>query len=473
MHRNFFLDGLLGLAVGDALGVPYEFSSRSEMRNNPATDMIGYGTYNQPEGSWSDDTSMALCSADSLCRGLDPDDMMKKFSAWINRRQYTACGVVFDVGRTCRRAIDLFDNGCPAEMCGVAGEQGNGNGALMRILPISLWGILEGKTLADDAALLNAVHGISALTHAHERGMICCGIYTLFIDEWLHRNPQEGLMELACRAYDRALHAYSAMGSAFADEILAPGRFIHPQKLAHTPEHEIQSGGYVLETLHAAFWCLLTTNDYASCVLKAVNLGGDTDTTAAVAGGLAGLVYGAEGIPRRWLELLKNRELIEDIADRLNQSLAKSDVISEFTGEHRHLALKYSAKITMDGLDYANAQAAYLAQKTLPEFRDQFCGLNAHQARRLARQLPERADWPQVKQEALAAVCRNKYLQNPDLKAKLLATGSRTIIYDTTGAHDNELGRCMCASCADKAHHNLLGCALMELREELFRSKEG
>ncbi len=133
---GYALDGLLGLAVGDAVGVPYEFSWRGERRKNPATDMVGYGAHNQPEGAWSDDTSMALCVADSLTRGFNPDDMMKKFYAWMTRSQYTATGVVFDIGMTCRKASRRYEEGADPSICGDYSEWGNGNGGLMRTFPI-------------------------------------------------------------------------------------------------------------------------------------------------------------------------------------------------------------------------------------------------------------------------------------------------------------------------------------------------
>lgn len=174
---NLFLDGLLGIAVGDALGVPYEGRSRSDMKLAPATGMIGYQAHHQPEGVWSDDTSMALCTADSLCRGFDTDDIMKRFSAWKNRCQYTATGVVFDVGRTCRRAIDRYDAGIDPDLCGMTGEMGNGNGALMRIFPVSLWCVMKCADTDSAQQLLAPVHAAASLTHAHVRGLICCGMY--------------------------------------------------------------------------------------------------------------------------------------------------------------------------------------------------------------------------------------------------------------------------------------------------------
>ncbi|MBQ7886280.1 MAG: DUF1768 domain-containing protein [Clostridia bacterium] len=467
---NLFLDGLLGLAVGDALGVPYEFRTRQQMQESPAKGMTGHGTHNQEKGTWSDDTSMALCCADSLCRGFDLADMMKKFSAWKNHRRYTALGVVFDIGLTCRKAIERFDLGLEAESCGARGETANGNGALMRIFPVSLWRVLSAaEQTMTDAELLKPVHACSALTHAHERGMICCGMYTLFLDEWIKREPQDSALSTAARAYARAQRAYCELGGVFREEIES-GRFMEPEQLAALGPEKIASSGYVLDTFHAALWSLLTTADYASCVLRAVNLGGDTDTTAAVAGSLAGIVYGRAGILQSWLDELKNRELIESIAKKLHESVygkPQSTEIAQFEGEHAHLALKYGAEVELDGIVYDNAYAAWMAQRTHAEHRTQFAGLNAHRARRLSKQLPVREGWQEAELDALYAVCKAKYAQNLQLRAWLLATGNRPIVYDTTGAHDNRLGRCLCAACKEAPYENRLGNILMRVRAEL------
>lgn len=465
---NHFRNGILGLAVGDALGVPYENFERAALAEQPVTGMTGYGAHRQPEGSWSDDTSMTLCAADSLCRGFDLHDMMKKFSAWKNRRRYTATGVVFDVGRTCRKAIDNFDLGLDPESCGTRGEMGNGNGALMRILPVSLWCILQPEAQSrTDEQLLAPVHASAEITHAHARGLICCGLYTLFLDEWLKRADDDRPADAAARAYARGLRTYQSMHGDFEKEI-SSGIFLHPDALAALPESSIGSGGYVMDSFNAAFWCLFNTDSYAECALRAVNLGGDTDTTAAIAGSLAGVVYGEESIPTPWLEALKNRELVERIADNLHAcvcSETKAQEISAFTGEHAHMALKYTVETELDGLRYANAYAAWLAQRAQPENRDQFCFLNAHQARRLSKQLPVCPEWQE--EESLHTVLKAKYTQNPVLAKKLLATGEQSIIYDTTGAHDNHLGRCACPKCTELPHENLLGLLLMRVRDEL------
>lgn len=471
---GYALDGLLGLAVGDALGVPFEFSSREKMRRNPATDMVGYGAHNQPEGTWSDDTSMALCTADSLLRGFAPDDMMKKFSAWLTRRQYTAAGAVFDVGMTCRRAIRRYEEGADPSICGDYSEQGNGNGGLMRIFPMALYQSLKTeRETADSEEFLRPVHIASSLTHGHTRGLICCGIYTMMLDEWLHREAGATLLSVLSRGFERAKAVYTRMGGEFEREMNASGLFIHPETLKTLPMDALDSTGYAVHTLHAALWCLLTTDNYRDCVLCAVNMGKDTDTTAAVAGALAGVIYGRAAIPPKWLELLKNRKLIELIAGKLDDVLAggeKKTCIDRFTKVHAHMAMKAPARFTLDGVRYENAQAAYLAHSVAPQARAQFSVLTAHQARRLHKQMETRLVCETEREETLFAVCMAKYMQNPNLAQKLLETGDMQIIYDTTGAHDNEMGRCACPACAQKEAKNLYGRTLMRVREALRKS---
>lgn len=247
---------IYGFAIGDALGVPYEFKERFTFT---CTDMIGHGTWNQEAGTWSDDTSLTLATAKSIKDkgAIDIIDIRKNFEAWLYHNEFTANGLVFDVGGTTREAIELGH--------GIDGFYDNGNGSLMRILPLAF-------TDASDDDIAN----VSAITHAHEVSKNAC-------IEYIH----------IARKHVR--------GEKYIDEAI--------KKL---DESEIKSGGFVLDTLKASLWCILNTDNYKDAVLRAVNLGSDTDTTAAVTGGLAGIIYGYDAIPKEWIDKLKNKELIED-----------------------------------------------------------------------------------------------------------------------------------------------------------------
>lgn len=291
---------ILGHAVADALGVPAEFEERAALDKVPITDMIGFGAYPYPAGCWSDDTSMSLAALDSLRGGkVDWKEIMENFGRWLDGGKYTPTGVAFDAGGTCVRAIvKYFSKQIPPTQCGESDEYSNGNGSLMRINPFVLYAYAKRLPL-DEAVRL--VHTASALTHAHPRSKIACGIYA-FVLLRLLECPERAAVGDALReaeAYYRGeaeLGCYRRLLGANFDKL---------------ERSEIKSTGYVVDTLEAAVWCLLTTDSYKECVLKAVNLGEDTDTVAAVAGGLAGALYGAAAIPRRWLSELKRRDYIE------------------------------------------------------------------------------------------------------------------------------------------------------------------
>lgn len=295
---------MIGHAVGDALGVPVEFCTREELRRRPVTDMMGYGSYPVPAGAWSDDTSMSLGALDVLADGdVRYDKMMENFVKWCDCSAYTPTGEMFDIGCTCRRAIQNFTWGASPLACGMAGKYDNGNGSLMRIHPFVLMTYFCGNLRAEwERVIENA----SSLTHAHERSLLACKIYALVLLS-LMETPSKASVRAALR---EAKARYVQSAEYFTYERL------FAEDLAELPEAEIRSSGYVVDTLEAALWCLLTADSYAECVLKAVNLGEDTDTVAAVAGGLAGALYGYEAIPENWRKTLIRREYIEQMCAR-------------------------------------------------------------------------------------------------------------------------------------------------------------
>ena len=309
--KNHVLDGIVGLCVGDALGVPVEFMSREELKEKPVVDMRSYGTYNQPVGTWSDDTSMTLGLVDSLSKGLDYDDIMKNFIKWFEEGDYTPFGEVFDVGMATRKALARYLEGVPALECGGKSEYDNGNGSLMRILPIVFYlkSIYRDK-LEDEA--FEIIANVSSLTHAHRRSQIGCGIYIsiaymILRDMDLRRAIDLGVL--------KAMEYYKRQ-DGFKEELDYYER-LEGKDFDKTPIDEISSSGYVVNSLEASIWCLMTTSNYRDCVLKAVNLGKDTDTVAAIAGGLAGLYYGYEEIPKEWIEKIVRREYIEKLCEKL------------------------------------------------------------------------------------------------------------------------------------------------------------
>ena len=309
-----------GHTIGDAVGVPVEFYSREELRENPVVEMEGYGTYPFPAGCWSDDSSMALCALESLSSGkLNYDDIMLNFGKWYYNDEFTPTGEMFDVGNTCSCAIENYHKLKKGfEKCGLKDEYSNGNGSLMRIYPFALFTYSKGMTLGDS---LRIIHQASALTHAHPRSRIACGIYSMILWKLLENPSKETILkelENAYVLYDSGLSVTEEEYDHYKE--LENFDFACYAAIAKKTEKEIKSSGYVVDTLEAALWCVLTTEDYKSCVLKAVNLGDDTDTVAAVAGSLAGALYGIDGIPNEWKDKLQKNTYIKQLClDFYNQ----------------------------------------------------------------------------------------------------------------------------------------------------------
>ena len=292
---------ILGVAVGDALGVPVEFKKRGTFY---VTDMQGYGTHDQPSGTWSDDTSLTLALAD----GLLPDEVnlegiAYRFTDWYDDAAYTPHGKVFDVGNATAEAIKRLKKGVAPEKAGGTGERDNGNGSLMRIAPLTfyMYGIREAE------ARFRSVRDVSSLTHAHEWSVAACYIYVEMLNKLrMGRKKKAAYAEL---------REDFARGVPFISKVTL-GKFVRilENDISTLPEEEIRSSGFVVDTLEAAFWCFMTTDNYKDAVLKAVNLGDDTDTTGAVTGALAGLAYGLDSIPQEWREQLAAYDEVRRIA---------------------------------------------------------------------------------------------------------------------------------------------------------------
>ncbi|MEZ0540873.1 ADP-ribosylglycohydrolase family protein [Fibrella arboris] len=316
MKRNRVTEALLGMAVGDALGVPVEFMARTTLKGQPVTTMQGYGTHQQPPGTWSDDSSLAFCLAESLCAGYNLQDIANRFVDWYEHGYWTPHGHVFDIGIATSTALHKLATGTSPLLAGGAGEQDNGNGSLMRILPLIFYS--KNQPILERFRLIKEVSG---LTHRHIRSVFACfvyGEYALLLLEGMEKYA-------AFRAMQQRVTSFMKQHS-----VLPGNEADHFHRLLETPvgdyeirpiyncsEPEIASSGYVLHTLEASFWCFLTTDTYAEAVLKAVNLGSDTDTTGCVTGGLAGLYYRIDSIPSDWLTALVRKGDMIDLGNRL------------------------------------------------------------------------------------------------------------------------------------------------------------
>ncbi|MDM7915157.1 MAG: ADP-ribosylglycohydrolase family protein [Candidatus Eisenbacteria bacterium] len=302
-HR--VVGGLLGLAVGDALGVPVEFESREQRREDPVRELRGGGVHDQPPGTWSDDTALTFCTVEALLGEYSLERLGGLFAGWLQEGRWTARGEVFDVGETTRQAIERIIRGVSPQVSGSIDESSNGNGSLMRILPVALafsrWSI---------PLMLDRVHEASRITHAHTRSQMACGILSLIVRNLVFQRPAGAAYRYAM---EDAVKYYAQ--PPWRMERRTFSRILRGS-LADVPADEILSGGHVTETIEAAVWSLVTTRNYRDCVVKAVNLGGDTDTVAAIAGGLAGIAHGIDTIPKEWLDSLARKDELLALANR-------------------------------------------------------------------------------------------------------------------------------------------------------------
>lgn len=303
---------LFGVAVGDALGVPVEFKSRQAISENPVTDMIGYGTYNLPPGTFSDDSSLTFCLAEALTSKFNLNTIGQNFIKWCYDNYWTPRGDVFDIGIATRQAIDRLARGERPDLAGGFKVSSNGNGSLMRISPLLFY--LLDKPIDERYEITKQV---SSITHGHIRSVIACFYYLEYAIQLFERKDKFEIYKNLQTVISDFLNslAISATEIALFDRLLK-------QDINDLTEESIFSSGYVLHTLEASIWCLLTTDNYKDAVLKAVNLGEDTDTTGAVTGALAGLLYGLDSIPTNWLTQIARYNDIEELSERLAEHLA-------------------------------------------------------------------------------------------------------------------------------------------------------
>lgn len=296
--------GVWGHLVGDAIGVPYEFSAPNPDR---VVEVRQFGTYHQPAGTWSDDGALMLALLDSLTSaGFDPDDQAQRMLAWRDEGTYTPdSDGMFDIGTTTRQALERIRRGTPSVDAGGTAERDQGNGSLMRILPLALVG-----AGADDV-LVEHAHMASRVTHGHPVCQAACALYVLVARELLSdaATPPDP-------ALDRALARLRAIYGSDGD---------HPSALEALVSHRATlrrpGGGWVLDSFWSAWGAFASSNTYQQTIERSVRLGHDTDTTAAIAGGLAGLRWGTDpasgGIPADWLAALRGKDLVEELIARL------------------------------------------------------------------------------------------------------------------------------------------------------------
>jgi ADP-ribosylglycohydrolase len=278
--------------------------------------MLGYGTHNQPEGTWSDDSSLTFCLAESLSCGYNLQDIANRFVDWYENAYWTPHGNVFDVGIATSQAIHSLSKAVPPTLAGGRDEDSNGNGSLMRILPL----VFYVQNLPIERRY-QIIKDVSSLTHAHIRSVLACFIYVEMALELLSgkgalESYQKTKKKVNDFTYQQPICSQNEIDIFHRVLGVHSNHNYEIRPIYDYTESEIIASGYVVHSLEASFWCLLNSNSYQETVLKAVNLGKDTDTTGAIAGGLAGLLYGFDNMPIEWVGELAKRKEIEDLSER-------------------------------------------------------------------------------------------------------------------------------------------------------------
>lgn len=300
MTAQEILNVLRAAVVADALGVPVEMKARGTFQ---LTGMTGHGSWDQPTGSWSDDSSMTLCLLTNINEQGSYADLMDKFERYMMTGAYTPTGTTFDVGRTCAHAVRQYAiNHIEPLHCGDTAENANGNGALMRIAPLAL--VLKNEDNQDNRFAV--IHNYTVVTHGHLRAIMGSFIYIeLLRDLMMGMSLRQALSHV-----QEALITFVATHEKFASEAATYQRLFTP-RFQQLPATAIRSTGYVVDTLEAAVWIALNHHDLATGILAAANLGSDSDTVATVAASLMAFERPQQSVPTDWWDQTLNHELLD------------------------------------------------------------------------------------------------------------------------------------------------------------------
>ena len=318
-ERYLLKSSIYGLAVGDALGVPWEASKRDTFK---CTGMRGYGRHNQPPGTWSDDTALTLATLDTITNFLGHKQLnLKKlrtnFIQWREFGKFSIDNNTFDIGVSTKKAIAKMVMGYPLDECGNNTDGLKGNGSLMRMIPVAFY----LKNEKDFEKRKKICYFMSSITHATDECKIACHFYVELVIKIANRIQSQDSKDVNVK------QLINETIEGMKDELMMNNKIKEENKknesrpferivnhsLPKLSREEIRSHGYVIDTLEAALWCILKNDNYKDAVLCAVNLGHDTDTVAAVAGGIAGILYSYEAIPQEWINQLRGKKIIDSL----------------------------------------------------------------------------------------------------------------------------------------------------------------
>jgi ADP-ribosylglycohydrolase len=309
---------ILGFAVGDALGVPFEFLEADEIEFKYSDEMQGNGTYNQPIGTFSDDTSMMCCTIEALIKDGTTETMADNFLKWKNENFWSARGEVFDIGNTTLVALKVYEETGDLTASSTNNEYSCGNGSLMRVLPLLPYTM---KMTIDEK--FEFIQRVSIITHGHIRCTIACFIYLELAEKiWKDDTGSKSI------TYSRMLQSVRPFLNSKEETKNEMHHFENifrrPQGI---PKEELSNSGYVVDSLILVLHCFMKYNRYEMGVWYAVSFGGDTDTNAALTGALYTLNGGKKEIPERWLAPLAKKEELIDLAKRWSESIDKKQLV--------------------------------------------------------------------------------------------------------------------------------------------------
>ena len=295
---------ILCVAIGDAIGVPFEFNKRYTFTTN---GMEGYKVHYQPAGTWSDDTAFTLCTIENIIKNGDRESLMNKFILCKECGYFAPREKLFDIGNCCLRALYNYMNFKDINNCGEKDEYSNGNGALMRVAPLAIPLLSENNI--NNRYIYEKKY--TEITHAHPRAIVGSIIYIeLLINLYKLNSLEESLINVRNTLNSMNLTEYER-------KEIKEYEIIFNKNFKDIDIDEIKSSGYVVDTLTASIWCILNSNNFKEAVLKAVNLGGDTDTVGSTTGTIAGVILGYRKIPKEWISNLYDSSRINKMADLL------------------------------------------------------------------------------------------------------------------------------------------------------------
>lgn len=311
-------DGIIGLAIGDAMGIPIELMPREELIENPIIYMKSGGIHGQTKGTWSDETSMTLATMDSIinCCGISTEDMGNKLLEWLENSKYTVASKRFDVEQTTLIALSRFEKYRNPYESGVDLDDSNGNGAIFRMLPIAYYCY---SMQLKEVEIFNIVKKVCCITHAHEVSVLGCYIYVLYTIKLLEgKTKLEAYRDIQRKNY-----------TEFSDNIINVYNRILDKDIYRISLEAIRSTTYIVDTLEAVLWTILNTNSFNQAIIGAINLGNDTDAIGACTGGLAGIIYGIKSINSEWRLDLKRYSYIRGICNEFDNILQANDKRTE------------------------------------------------------------------------------------------------------------------------------------------------